>query len=127
MDLKLEPREGLLLATATGRVSLTETVELGTNICDAAANRGLRKVLLDCSAVEGELSVTERFILGKTIVKHCVSRSIAVKIAIIGQPPTVTGLAAKVAWNRGLMVQAFSKRQLALDWLNAFGSKATAK
>jgi hypothetical protein len=47
------------------------------------------------------------------------------KVAIIGNPLTVTGLAAKVAWNRGMMVAAFSERQAALDWLNEFGSKAT--
>jgi hypothetical protein len=123
MDLKLELREGLLLATATGQVSLSETVELGKNICDAAAERGLRKVLFDCFAVEGELSVTERFILGKTIAEYCVTGSIAVKVAIIGNPPAVTGLAAEVAWNRGMMIQAFSERQAAMDWLNSFGSK----
>jgi hypothetical protein len=127
MDLKLESREGLLLATAAGRVSLNEVVELGKQVCDAAAERGLRKILLDCVGVEGELSVTERFILGKTIVDYCVTRSIAAKVAVIGKPPTVTGLGAQVAWNRGMMVETFSDRQAALEWLNnAFGSKATA-
>ena len=96
MDLKLESRAGILLATAAGQASLTETVELGKNVCDAAAKCGLRKVLLGCFAVEGELSVTERFILGKTIVEYCVTRSIAVKVAIIGSPPAVTGLAAEL-------------------------------
>ena len=126
MDLKLESRAGILLATAAGQASLTETVELGKNVCDAAAKCGLRKVLLDCFAVEGELSVTERFILGKTIVEYCVTRSIAVKVAIIGNSPSVTGLAAEVAWNRGMMIQTFSERQTAVDWLNGTSSKATA-
>jgi hypothetical protein len=126
MNLTLASREGILLATASGLASLTETVELGKNVCDAAGERGLRKVLLDCLAVEGELSVTERFILGKTIVEHCVTRSIAAKVAIVGNTPTVTGLGAQVAWNRGMMVETFTERQAAMDWLNAFGSKATA-
>jgi hypothetical protein len=126
MDLKLQSRNGILLATAAGHASLTETVELGKHVCDAAAERGFRRVLLDCFAVDGELSVTERFILGKTIVEYCVTRSIAVKVAIMGNSPVVTGLAAEVAWTRGMMVQAFSDRQAAMDWLNAFGSKATA-
>ena len=126
MDLKLESRKGFLLATAAGRVSLNEAVELGKNIFDAASKRGLRRVLLDCVSVEGELSVTERFILGKTIVEYCETRSIAAKVAVIGNPPTVTGLGAQVAWNRGMLVETFSERQAAMDWLNAFGSKATA-
>ena len=125
MDVRLESREDFLLATAAGRVSLAEALELGRNVCEAAAERGLRKVLLDCFAVEGELSVTERFILGKTIVEYCVTASIAVKVAIIGNPPAVTGLAAEVAWNRGMMIQAFSERQAALDWLSEFDSMAT--
>jgi hypothetical protein len=124
MDLKLESREGLLLATAEGQVSLNEVVELGKKVCDAASERGLRKVLLDCVAVEGELSVTERFILGKTIVEYCVTQSIAVKVAILGNAPTVTGLGAQVASNRGMMVETFSERQAATDWLN-FRSNAT--
>ena len=72
-------------------------MELGKQVCESAADRGFWRVLLDCCAVDGELSVTERFILGKTIVEYCVTRSIAVKVAIIGNPPAVTGLAAEVA------------------------------
>jgi hypothetical protein len=124
MDLKFESRQDYLLASAAGRVSLNEVVELGKNVCDAAAEQGLRKVLLDCFAVEGELSVTERYILGKTIVEYCEARSIAVKVAVVGNPPTVTGLGAQVARNRGMMVETFSERQVAMDWVNAFGSKA---
>jgi len=126
MDLKLESREDHLLASAAGRVSLNEVVELGKKGCDTAAERGLRKILLDCAALEGELSAKERFILGKTIVEYCITRSIAVKVAVVGNPPTVTGLGAQVAWNRGMMVETFSDRQAGLDWLNGFGSKATA-
>lgn len=127
MDLKFESRKGFLLATASGQVSFNEAVELGKNICDAASERGFRKVLFDCLAVEGELSVTERFILGKTIVEYCVIRSMAPKIAVIGKPPTITGLGAKVAWNRGVLVEVFSEQRAAMDWLNsAFGSNATA-
>ena len=106
---------------------MNEALQLGKSIFDAASERELRKVLIDCVAVVGELSVTERFILGKTIVEYCVTRSIAAKVAVIGNPPTVTGLGAKVAWNRGMLVETFADRQTALDWLNnAFGSKATA-
>ena len=102
MNLKFESREGILLATAAGRVSLDATVELGKNVCDAAAERGVRKVLLDCAAMDGELSVTERYILGKTLAEYCVTRAIAAKVAVIGNPPTITGLGAMVAWNRGM-------------------------
>jgi hypothetical protein len=123
MDLKLESGDGLLLATATGQVSLRETVEVGKTICDAAAERGLGKILLDCLAAEGELSFTERYILGNTIVDYCAIRSMTPKLAVIGKPPTITGFVAEVASNRGLPVGTFSERQAGLDWLNKFGSK----
>jgi hypothetical protein len=123
MEVKLESREGFLLATAAGRLSLSETVELGKTICDAAVKRGFSKILLDCLAVEGELSFTERYILGDTIVDYCAIRSMTPKVAVIGKPPTITGFVAEVASNRGLPVKTFSERQAGLDWLNKFGSK----
>jgi hypothetical protein len=69
MELKLESRDGLLFATATGRVSFREALELCENICDAAAEQGFSKILFDCLAVEGELSIMERYEIGKTMAQ----------------------------------------------------------
>ena len=127
MDLKLEPRDGFLLATATGQVSLDAVLELHRQICDAATKGGFNKILYDCSAITGELSVLEEYEIAKTIAAYCMSKSVNPKVALIGRPPSVTGFAAQVASNRGLLVSAFSERQAGLDWLNAFGSKTTAR
>jgi hypothetical protein len=127
MDVTLESREGFLLATATGRVSLDAVLELHRKICDAATKGGFNKILYDCSAITGELSVLEEYEIAKTIAAYCVSKSVNPKVALIGRPPTVTGFAAQVAMNRGLTVLTFSERQAALDWLNRYGSKATAR
>jgi hypothetical protein len=35
------------------------------------------KILFDCLAVEGELSVMERYKLGKTIAEDCLTRSMS--------------------------------------------------
>jgi hypothetical protein len=126
MDLKLESREGFLLATATGQVSLDAVLELHRKICDAATERGFNKILYDCSAITGELSVLEEYQIAKTVAAYCVSKSVNPKVALIGKPPAVTGFAAEVASNRGLLVVTFSERQAGLDWLKGFGSKATA-
>ena len=125
MELKLEPRDGFLLATATGQVSLDAVLELHRKICDAATKEKFNKILYDCSAITGALSVMEEYEIAKTIAAYCVSKSVNPKIAVIGKPPTVTGFAAEVAMNRGLTVLTFSERQAALDWLNRYGSKAT--
>ena len=126
MDLALESGDGLLLAKLTGRVSCSEAIELCKNISDAAAERGFGKILLDCLAVEGELSIMERYEIGKTMAQNCRTRSRTPTVALIGKPPTITGFEADVAMNRGLLVVKFSERQAGLDWLKAFGSKSTA-
>ena len=125
MHVKLESRDGFLLATVAGRVSLTEALELGRNVCDAAMERGLDRILVDCLAMEGDLSNGARYELGKTIAEYCRSRSMNNRVAVIGKKPTITGFSARIAANRGATVQTFSERQAGLDWLSGFGSKAT--
>jgi hypothetical protein len=124
MDLTFESREDFLLATATGQVSLHAVLELHRNICDAATKGGFNKILYDCSAMTGALSVLEEYEIAKTIADYCVSKSANPKVALVGKPPTVTGFAAQVAMNRGLTVLTFSERQAGVDWLNRYGSKA---
>ena len=124
MDLKLESREGFLLATVTGQVSLSEAREWCKNICDPASKRGFNRILLDCLEVEGKLSDVERYEIGKSMANNCLCRSIFPTIALVGKPPTVTGFEAEVARNRGLTVFTFPERQAAMDWLKGFGSKA---
>lgn len=126
MDLKLESREGFLLATATGRVSLSEALKVYKKSCDAAVRRGFDKILFDFLGLTGELSDLERYELGKQGAEYCLNLSPTLKTAVIGKPPTVDGFVARVASNRGVVVETFPERQAAMDWLNGFGSKATA-
>jgi hypothetical protein len=72
MDLKLESSDGYLLAAAVGRVSLKEALEIGKNVFEAAAERGFDKILLDCLAVEGELSILARYELGTRLAEYCI-------------------------------------------------------
>ena len=117
MELILEPRVGFLLATASGKLSFHEAVENCRNMCDFAAGLGVRKILFDCLALEGDLSREERFELGKTIVEHCRSRLRVSRVALIGKPPSVNGYAARVAAEGGIPVEMFSDREVGLDWL----------
>jgi hypothetical protein len=124
MELKLESRDGYLLATVTGRLSLSEAIEGYKTACDFAADRGFDRILADCSAVEGTLSDLERCELGRTMAEYCLSRCKNPNVATIGKPPKVNGFVAQVARNRGLNAETFSEWQPAMDWLNTFGSKA---
>jgi hypothetical protein len=126
MDLKLESRQDFLLATPSGRVSPAEALEVCKSVCDSATERGFGKIVIDCLAVEGELSVMERYEHGKTLVEYCRTRSITPAVALVGKPPTITGFLAEVARNRGLIVVTFSELQPAMDWINGFGTKPIA-
>jgi len=74
MELILEPREGFQLAIASGQQSLIEATQICRDVCDVADGLGLRKILLDCLTVEGDLSHDDRFELGKTIAEYCQSK-----------------------------------------------------
>jgi hypothetical protein len=124
MDLKLESRDGFLLATVVGQVSLAEAIKVCKKSCDAAVRRGFGKILFDFLGLTGEISELERYELGKQAAEYCRNLSPTLKTAVIGKPPTVDGFVARVASNRGIVVETFSERQAALDWLNRFGSKA---
>ena len=60
------------------------------------------------------------------MAEYCNSRSITPKVATVGEPPVINGIAAQVARNRGLVAETFSELQKAMDWLKGFGSKAAA-
>ena len=119
MNLTVEPRDGFLLATASGQLSLNEALECCRNVCDLAAAIGFDKILFDCLALEGELSSEERFELGKTIGEHCQCFLRIPRVALIGQPPSVTGLGARIATNRGMTVETFVEQGTGLDWLRS--------
>ena len=119
MDITLEPRsrDGFLIATAAGTISFEEALENCRSVFDVAARLGLRKILFDCLALEGDLSADERFELGRTLAEYCQLRLRVPAVALIGKPPSVTGYGARVATNRGLPVEMFTDRQRGLDWL----------
>ena len=124
MELTLLSQDDFLLATVAGQVSLKEALLLGKSAIDAATEQGLGMILMDCFAMTGELSVLERYDLGKAMAEYCVSKSVCPKVALIGEPPAITGFVAEVASNRGLTTKAFFESQSALKWLRAFGPKA---
>jgi hypothetical protein len=113
-----------LLATVAGQVSLKEARVLCQSVIDAATEQGLGMIMMDCFAITGELSLMERYSLGKAMAEYCVSKSIYPKVALVGQLPFLTGFGATVASNRGLTTATFSESQSALKWLRAFRPKA---
>jgi hypothetical protein len=124
IQLTLVPQDDFLLVTGVGQASAEEVLRVLTTVIDAGTEQGFHKILLDFSAVVGELSVVNLYAVGKAMAEYCVSKSIHPKLAVIGKPPTVSGFGAEVASNRGLTSIPFSESQSALNWLRAFGPKA---
>jgi hypothetical protein len=92
MDLKLELRDHILVAEVSRQLTL---------------------LLLDASAVDGELSGFERYELGKTIAEYCVAHGWFYRVAVLGSEPAVTGFGELVAPNRGLVTERFTDRRKA--------------
>jgi len=124
MDLTLKVEHDFLLAKASGQLSLSEALESCREMCDVAAAMGFGKILFDCFALEGELTPEARFELGKTIAEHCQAFVRIPVVALLGQPPAVTGLGARIASNRGMVVGTFAERKAALEWLRSPRSTA---
>lgn len=116
--MQVEWGEGVLLATVSGLASQKRAVELLKAACDTAVASGFHKVLVDCLAVTGELSPRERHALGKEVAGYQHSKGMSLKIALLGQEPTLNGVGVAIAQNRGVNVELFSDRQRALSWLS---------
>ncbi len=128
-DLKMEvdSADGFLLATISGAVSPSRILELLKAVCDAAVARGFQKILVDCLAVTGELSLRERHALAKEVSEYVRTNRMSLKIAFLGEEPVTNGVAVAIAQNRGLDVELFSDRQRALAWLRDPNSRSTQR
>jgi hypothetical protein len=120
MDFTLELRDGVLRVTVMGQVSLNNAVEIFQESVDAAVERGTKLILVDCSAVTGDLSVLQSYEIGRRSAEYALQKSKALKVAVVGTPPVIDEFAALVASNRGVTTETFSDTSNAVDWLNRF-------
>jgi hypothetical protein len=119
LDVNIEARDGILMATFAGQTTLSGTIESYKKVFDAAAERGLDKVFVDSLAVRTLLSEVEKYELGTALAHYSMVQKMTHRIAVLGKPPVATGLGALVYSNRSGDAKLFFDRQQALDWLNA--------
>jgi len=119
MEVKIEVRADHLNATLIGPLSKEELFQAFEAAYEAAFNQGLRLILIDCSALDGNLSTSDRFMLGKSGVAYWSSRSwkMLPKIAVVGEAPLIDGFGALVASSGGVNARTFPSTQEALNWL----------
>lgn len=117
LHMDIEFRDGLMLVTASGSLRFDAASREFKRVWDAAAESRVSKILVNNLAVEGELATFERYDLAVEAAQHLNGRGMDVKVAIVGRLPTVNGFGVRVARNRGIVTEAFSTQQEALNWL----------
>ena len=117
MTLSLEMQSDVLLATLSGEISESLAASRIKDVLRYAADKRATKILANCLAVTGKLSIMERYSLAITAVTFARSTRINPRVAIVGLPPTFDGFALRVAINRGGKGALFSDLETALDWL----------
>jgi len=118
MELALQVNDDVLCGTLSGEVDLTGSIDAFTRVYRSAGAAGLKKALVDCSGVYGELSTIQRYELGEKVAELYHRDRGTLRIAVVGRPPLLTGFAAMVASNRGLAAQVFETSSDALKWLD---------
>jgi hypothetical protein len=119
MDLHfdIEIKGRLLLATASGGLTLDEALRFLKQVLDAAAEKQVNNIMVNSLAVDGELSTLERYSLGMEIAAYFHQRLMNARLAFVGKPPAMNGFAVLVGRNRGVITELFSSQEEALDWL----------
>ena len=125
IDFTIESRNGLLWVTAIGQASLNKAVVVFNSMVDAAIERETSLILVDCSAVTGELSVLDQYHLGSVGAGYAQQKSKTLKVAVVGSPPVIAGFAAIVASNRGITATVFRDTTDAVAWLRLFARGAS--
>jgi hypothetical protein len=117
MDVQIEISAELLTATISGVVEFGIAIEKYKMVFDCAAAEGCKCILIDCTALQGELSTLDRFMFGEEAAKCQYSGSSQPRIAFIGMPPVLDGFGVLVSRNRGVNARIFPTHQEALEWL----------
>jgi hypothetical protein len=115
--LHLAQQGDYLLAVAVGRLSFHQALAQFFSMQFIANSKGLERILVDATASEGDMTDAERGELGMKVAQHARSLGGTTRIAIVGHPPAITGIAAAAARVYGLPCETFRDRREALKWL----------
>ena len=117
MKVAIDVHETVVRSMFSGEVALDAAREHLQNIFDTTKERQLHKVLIDCLAIQGQLTTLERYQLGTWAARYIHQLGINLRTAFLGVPPVVDGFGLLVARNRGLNAQLFSAIPDAQKWL----------
>lgn len=101
-----------LRITTTGEYDYEDMFGFISHIAAEAARTSRKRVLIDCSSIEGDMSEVERFKGGQMVAEIFGSR---LKAALV--MPYITKLGEIAAVNRGARFLVTTSKNEALDWL----------
>ena len=117
--LELEEQDGYLEARFLGAFAVDRFKRQAEAASRACRERQLKKLLVDLLRLDANLSTLDRY----ELASHAVRVSAGLRVALLVIPtfldPNKFGLL--VAQNRGLVVDAFTERHKAVDWIHADG------
>jgi hypothetical protein len=118
MAVKFESRTDCVFATFLGPVTAEVMLQDSCQTIDVAIERGQRLIVIDCSALQGNLTASERFKVGESGAAYAFTkaRKLRPKVALVGKPPLIDGFAVIVAANRGINAKVFCEIPQALEW-----------
>jgi hypothetical protein len=115
LQVEFEVLEDRLLVTASGTVSYQPAYSLLEQALDAAKREQVSLILVDTLAVTGTLTTEDRYDLGLALAAY-VALGTRVKMAFVGKP--TAGAGVMVAQNGGVIIEMFSSREDAMNWLD---------
>jgi hypothetical protein len=118
MRLNLDFREegDILHCAVSGPYSLADFLRLADRVLERRRGRGLRRVLVDITAVTGEIPSLDRYRLGIYVAEQPAR---AQRLAVVARRELINWMFENVASNRGLPTCVTADPRFAESWLRA--------
>jgi hypothetical protein len=118
MRLNLDFREegDILHCAVSGPYSLADFLRLADRVLERRRGRGLRRVLVDITAVTGEIPSLDRYRLGIYVAEQPAR---AQRLAVVARRELINWMFENVASNRGLPTCVTADPRFAESWLHA--------
>src|SRR5690242_5535786 len=84
---KLEVRDQILVVTIEGSVSLREAIQIWEQVCDYAADKQVRRILVNLLGVEKSISTLENYEFALETLRR--THELGLQVAWIGTPARV--------------------------------------
>ena len=116
-QLKIEPQPDYVLALLSGPFDLPHFINAAKEIFAATYARGLRRIVIDARALEGEITLMDRFEMARMGAEM---QRQPLRLAFIASEHHIwpDRFGENVANNRGLATKVTTSETEALEWLH---------